>query len=194
MTASIVDSCHIAVENRQAGIPNDPCMSCHTLILSDSPELATERASYTREENPSNWNRVHEYADSFPSTLFGNKKGVGCESATEESIGALAMKGSPLLDQWMFGLPSQAEQFVRPRDAVWSWAGTLDAGIKPRYRHAFHADRAGFQLDQEYKIGHEPQLTDCYSLPPLTGAQDSYVLNLIQLTDKSGRGPRSRTA
>src|SRR4028118_1717663 len=74
--------CHTSVEKSySAGMPSThTCMSCHSQIWSDSPELQAVRASYTSGQ-PIRWNRVHD----MPDFVFFNhaihvKKGVACET------------------------------------------------------------------------------------------------------------------
>ncbi|MDF2439099.1 MAG: hypothetical protein JWN98_83, partial [Abditibacteriota bacterium] len=74
--------CHTSVEtSASAGMPpTHTCMSCHSQIWTDSPELQAVRASYTSGQ-PIRWNRVHD----MPDFVFFNhsihiKKGVSCET------------------------------------------------------------------------------------------------------------------
>jgi hypothetical protein len=76
--------CHTSVEKSySAGMPaTHTCMSCHSQIWSDSPELAPVRASYVS-GTPIAWNRVHDLPDFvyFQHSVHV-KKGVAAKPAT----------------------------------------------------------------------------------------------------------------
>src|SRR5471030_1368051 len=74
--------CHTSVEKSNfAGVPpTQTCMTCHSQIWSDSPNLEPVRQSW-RTGTPIVWTRVHD----LPDFVYFNhsihiKKGVGCVS------------------------------------------------------------------------------------------------------------------
>ena len=74
--------CHTSVENGAfAGIPpTETCMTCHSQIWTEAPNLEPVRASW-RENKPIEWNRVHD----LPDFVYFNHsihlaKGVGCQT------------------------------------------------------------------------------------------------------------------
>lgn len=159
--------CHTAVEkSTSAGIPDThTCMSCHSQIWSDSPELAPVRASYTSGQ-PINWNRVHDLPDFvyFNHSLHINS-GVGCESCHGRIDQApLAQKVHTFSMQWCLDCHRHPEKFLRPKEAVWTmgWKAA-DAGINPDTKKPYTQEELGSKLVKQYKIGHERQLTDCYT-------------------------------
>lgn len=115
--------CHTSVEKSfSAGMPpTHTCMSCHSQIWSDSPELQAVRASYLSGQ-PIRWNRVHD----MPDFVYFNhsihiKKGVGCETchgrADEKQ---LMFKSHTMTMSWCLECHRQPEKFLRPRDAVYT--------------------------------------------------------------------------
>ncbi len=136
--------CHTSVEKSfSAGMPSThTCMSCHSQIWSDSPELQVVRASYASGQ-PLRWNRVHD----MPDFVYFNhsihiKKGVGCETChgrVDEK--PLMFKSHSMTMSWCLDCHRQPEKFLRPREAVFTMgyvpgktttkaAGTM--GIEPK--------------------------------------------------------------
>jgi hypothetical protein len=126
--------CHTSVEKAaSAGMPSThTCMSCHSQIWSDSPELQAVRASYTSGQ-PIRWNRVHD----MPDFVYFNhaihvKKGVACETChgrMDEK--QLVWKSHTMTMSWCLDCHRNPEKFIRPRDAVfamgWKPTGELEA-------------------------------------------------------------------
>ena len=124
--------CHTSVEKgKSAGMPpTHTCMSCHSALWSDSPELQTVRASYISGQ-PIRWNRVHD----LPDFVYFNhsihvKKGVGCETChgrVDEK--PLIWKSHTMTMSWCLDCHRQPEKYLRPREAVWTmgWKPGMDA-------------------------------------------------------------------
>lgn len=150
--------CHVSVEKSSfAGMPDThTCMSCHSQIWSDSPELAPVRASYTSGQ-PLQWNRVHDLPDFvyFNHSIHVNK-GVGCEEChgrvdqfpLEQKVHTFSM-------QWCLDCHRHPEKHLRPKEDV------LVMGWKPP--SGVSREEMGKKLVKDYKILHPRQLTDCYT-------------------------------
>lgn len=145
--------CHTSVENSSfAGIPpTHTCMTCHSQIWVNSPMLAPVRESYqTGESIP--WVRVHDLPD---FVYFDHSihvvKGVGCETChgrVDEM--PLTWKTESLQMQWCLECHRQPENFIRPRDQVFTM------GWVPEENQV----ALGRMLVDEYNI-HIEQLSDC---------------------------------
>ena len=128
--------CHTSVEEGPfAGIPSThTCMSCHSQIWSDSPELETVRESYRTKESL-RWVRVHDLPDFvyFDHSIHVNK-GVGCDTCHGRvDQMPLMWKANSLYMEWCLDCHRQPEKYVRPRERVFdmSWqppANQLEAG------------------------------------------------------------------
>lgn len=163
--------CHTSVEkSAYAGMPpTHTCMSCHSQIWSDSPELAPVRASYVSGQ-PIQWNRVHD----MPDFVYFNhsmhiKKGVGCESCHGNMAAEpLAMKVNTMTMTWCLNCHRNPEAFLRPRSAIYAtdWHASDAAKlISPETGRPYPGNQAelGKQLSHEYRVLHPRQLTDCYT-------------------------------
>jgi hypothetical protein len=127
--------CHTSVEKgRSAGMPpTHTCMSCHSTLWSDSPELQTVRASYYSGQ-PIRWNRVHD----MPDFVYFNhsihvKKGVGCETChgrMDEK--PLVYKSHTMTMSWCLDCHRQPEKYLRPREAVFTmgWKPGMDVSAQ----------------------------------------------------------------
>jgi hypothetical protein len=121
--------CHTSVEKAaSAGMPSThTCMSCHSQIWSDSPELQAVRASYTSGQ-PIRWNRVHD----MPDFVYFNhsihvKKGVSCETChgrVDEK--QLMFKSHTMTMSWCLDCHREPEKYIRPREAVFSMGWKLN--------------------------------------------------------------------
>jgi hypothetical protein len=145
--------CHTSVEESNfAGIPpTETCMSCHSQILTDAPMLEPVRESF-RSGTPIQWNRVHD----LPDFVYFNhsihvKKGVGCETCHGRvDRMPLMWKQNTLQMEWCLECHRAPEQFIRPRDQVFTM-GYVPAGDQLEI---------GRKLVQEYHINVK-QLTNC---------------------------------
>jgi len=143
--------CHTSVETSSfAGIPpTKTCMNCHSQIWSNAPILEPVRASF-REDRPLRWIRVHD----LPDFVYFNhsihvKKGMGCETChgrVDEM--PLMLQENSLLMEWCLACHRAPEQFVRPRDQVFTMG----------YRPPVPQSVIGPQLVKEYGI---QSLTSC---------------------------------
>jgi hypothetical protein len=148
--------CHTSVEKSySAGMPSThTCMSCHSQIWSDSPELAPVRASYVS-NTPIAWNRVHDLPDFvyFQHSVHV-KKGVGCETCHGRiDQQPLVKKTNTMTMAWCLDCHRHPEKYIRPKEAVYKM------GYRPNEPQAV----IGKRLVKEYKIQHPRQLTDCYT-------------------------------
>jgi hypothetical protein len=143
--------CHTSVESSSfAGIPpTKTCMNCHSQIWANAPILEPVRASF-REDRPLRWIRVHD----LPDFVYFNhsihvKKGMGCETChgrVDEM--PLLLQENSLLMEWCLTCHRAPEQFVRPRDQVFTMG----------YRPPVPQSVLGPQLVKEYGI---QSLTSC---------------------------------
>ena len=147
--------CHSSVEkSANAGLPpTETCMTCHSKIWSDSPELAVVRESF-RTGRPIEWARVHD----LPDFVYFNhsihiRKGVGCVSCHGRvDKMPLMYKQNTLTMGWCLNCHRNPEMFVRPREHV------FDLAWQPE-----HLDQtaSGKKLVEEYHIMGKQQLTNC---------------------------------
>jgi len=143
--------CHTSVETSSfAGIPpTQTCMNCHSQLGVTSPILEPVRASL-REDRSLHWTRVHD----LPDFVYFNhsihvKKGVGCETCHGRvDQMPLMYQENSLQMEWCIGCHRAPEQFVRPREEVFTM------GYRPPVAQAV----LGPQLVREYAI---QSLTTC---------------------------------
>ncbi len=145
--------CHQTVETSAfAGMPpTHTCMSCHSQIWADSPMLEPVRASL-RTNTPLEWNRVHDLPDFvyFDHSIHVNK-GVACIMCHGRVDQMPLMRREKTLHmEWCLSCHRSPEQFVRPREAVFSMT----------WKPAEDQLTMGRRLVEEYKIR---KLTDCYT-------------------------------
>jgi hypothetical protein len=117
--------CHTSVEKSAfAGIPpTEICMTCHSQIWTDSPNLEPVRESF-RTGRPVVWERVHD----LPDFVFFNhsihlKKGVSCVSChgrIDEM--PITWKSKPLSMRWCLECHRNPEPNLRPREHLYDMA------------------------------------------------------------------------
>ena len=115
--------CHTSVEDSSfAGIPpTKTCMNCHGEIFSSSPFLAPVRDSFTS-GRPIEWTRVHD----LPDFVYFNHsihvaKGVGCTTCHGQvDRMPLIWQAQSLQMEWCVDCHRHPEQYVRPRESVFS--------------------------------------------------------------------------
>jgi len=143
--------CHTSVEESSfAGIPpTKTCMNCHSEIFASSPFLAPVRDSFTS-GRPIEWTRVHD----LPDFVYFNHsihvgKGVGCTTCHGQvDRMPLMWQEASLQMEWCLDCHRHPEQYVRPRDQVFS----VD------YQMPSDQEALGARLVAEYQI---QKLTDC---------------------------------
>jgi hypothetical protein len=143
--------CHTSVEDSSfAGIPpTKTCMNCHAEIFSNSPFLAPVRDSFTSGK-PIEWTRVHDLPDFvyFNHSIHVNK-GVGCTTCHGQVDRMPLMRQEASLQmEWCLDCHRNPEQYVRPREAVFS----VD------YQPPANQYELGARLVAEYRI---QKLTSC---------------------------------
>lgn len=117
--------CHSSVEEAPvAGVPpTETCMTCHSQIRVDSPQLAAVQASWDSGE-PIEWNRVHDLPDFvyFDHSAHVNQ-GVGCSSChgRVDQMGGM-WKNEPMTMGWCLECHRAPENHVRPRSEVFNMA------------------------------------------------------------------------
>jgi hypothetical protein len=145
--------CHTSVEkSRFAGLPStDICLTCHSQLFRDSPELAPLHES-ARTNTPIRWNRVHDLPDFvyFDHSIHINK-GVGCV-ACHGRVDQMPMtwRVAPLQMQWCLSCHRNAPEHVRPRDDVFRMQD-----IKPVSK------QETMLLNHLYQLQSTRRLTDC---------------------------------
>jgi hypothetical protein len=125
--------CHSSVEvSASAGIPpTQTCMTCHSQVRLDSPNLAPVRNSYAS-GTPIEWTRVHDLGDFvyFNHSIHVNK-GVGCSTCHGQvsQMGPAApgidqtapMKQvQPLTMGWCLNCHRAPEQYLRPQSEIFN--------------------------------------------------------------------------
>jgi hypothetical protein len=147
--------CHTTVEtSSDAGMPaTKTCMTCHSQIWTGSPMLEPVRASY-RDDRSLEWTRVNAVPDFvyFNHSIHVNK-GVGCTTC-HGPMGdmPLTWRANTLLMGWCLDCHRQPENFVRPRDQVFSIS----------YKPPSNQHELGLQLVKEYKIQSLTNCTTCH--------------------------------
>jgi ferredoxin len=147
--------CHTSVEQSSfAGMPpTETCMTCHSQIWNDSPMLAPVRESW-RTGQPLEWNRV----TNLPDFVYFNhsihvQKGVGCVTCHGQvDQMPLMRKAHAMQMAWCLSCHSEPEKFVRPREEVFNM----------QYQPPEDQLALGRKLVEEYHIGKDRKLTDCY--------------------------------
>jgi hypothetical protein len=155
--------CHTTVDkDRFANIPpTETCMTCHSQIWSDSPELKPVYDSY-RTGKPISWKRVHDMPDFvyFNHAIHINKgvSCVTCHGRVDQM--ALTTKVHTMSMSWCLDCHRHPEQYIRPKDKVfdlgWKPSDTLDENGMP-----YTQEKLGAKLVKEYKILPAEQLTNC---------------------------------
>ncbi len=147
--------CHTAVEtSSSAGMPpTQTCMTCHSQIWVNSPMLEPVRASY-RDDKSIQWIRVN----AVPDFVYFNHsihvaKGVGCVTC-HGPVGdmPLTWRANTLQMSWCLDCHNKPENFVRPREQVYS----------TRYAAPANQVEFGLQLVKEYKIQRLTNCTTCH--------------------------------
>ena len=145
--------CHISVEHGAfAGIPpTETCMTCHSQIWTEAPNLEPVRASW-RENKPIEWNKVHDLPDFvyFDHSIH-LAKGVGCQTCHGQvDQMPLMWKVNSLNMEWCIECHKNPEKFVRPKEQVFSMT----------YRTPKNQEELGAQLVADYNIQTQ-QLLNC---------------------------------
>lgn len=143
--------CHLSVEHSNtAGIPATKiCMNCHSEMWVGSRTLAPVRASW-RTDASIPWTRVHD----LPGYVYFNhsihvQKGFGCETCHGRvDTMPLTWQASPLTMEWCLNCHRNPEQYVRPKEQVFSMTWKPEGS----------QEELGRRLVREYHI---ESLTSC---------------------------------
>jgi len=143
--------CHTSVEtSNYASIPpTKTCMNCHSQIWNRSPMLEPVRASFRMGESIE-WTRVHDLPDFvyFNHSIHVNK-GVGCTTCHGQVDRMPLMRQEASLQmEWCLNCHRHPEDYVRPREAVFS----VD------YQPPANQSELGSRLVADYQI---QKLTSC---------------------------------
>ena len=143
--------CHTSVEESPfAGIPpTKTCMNCHAEIFANSPTLQPVRDSFEKGQ-AIEWTRVHDLPDfvHFDHSIHV-KKGVGCTTCHGPiDRMAIVSQEHSLQMEWCLDCHRNPEQYVRPRNAVFS----------TMYEPPADQIELGTRLVEEYQI---QKLTSC---------------------------------
>jgi hypothetical protein len=147
--------CHTSVEKSEfAGVPpTETCMTCHSQIWTEAPNLEPVRASWQNEE-PILWNRVHNLSGFvyFNHSAHINN-GVGCESCHGRVDNMpLTWKSNTLHMEWCLDCHRHPENHLRPLDEVTTMGYEVPEGMTQA--------QLGSQLVAEYGI-EVGRLDDC---------------------------------
>jgi hypothetical protein len=146
--------CHTSVDKSSfAGIPpTETCMTCHSQVWSDSPEIKPIHDSWTSGE-PIEWNRVHD----LPDFVYFNhsahvSKGVGCDSC-HGNVGQMPLvyKVTDLSMAWCLDCHRDPAQNLRPLEEVYN----------TNYEKPANQTELGKQLMAKYGVKPANQLTNC---------------------------------
>lgn len=146
--------CHNYVE--ESGYANVPatetCMSCHSVIRTNSPNLVRVRESWAT-NTPIKWNKVHD----LPDFVYFNHsihvaKGVGC-STCHGNIAEMPVvhKTKALYMGWCLDCHRDPSRYVRPKEEIYN----------TDWRPPENQAELGRELVQEYQIRGAYQLTNC---------------------------------
>ena len=123
--------CHTTVErSAYAGIPpTKTCMNCHSQIWADSPTLEPVRASF-RTDRSIAWIKVHDLPDfAYFNHSIHVQKGIGCVNCHGRVDRMnLTWQENSLQMEWCLNCHRQPEQYLRPREQVFSmdWKPPVD--------------------------------------------------------------------
>lgn len=139
--------CHYSVEKASyAAIPHtDLCMSCHTMVRSDSRKLTVLKANYEANK-PVPWVRVHllpDYAFFDHSVHVG--AGVGCASCHGKVDKMdVVYQVKPLSMSWCLNCHRDPNAHIRPKEQVTNmkWEGSAE-------QKKFQADLKSCLSDQK---------------------------------------------
>lgn len=117
--------CHTTVEtsNTASVPPTETCMTCHSQLRVDTPQLQAVVASW-ESGAPIAWNRVHD----MPDYVFFNhsahvNNGVGCSSCHGRVDQMAGMwKNEPMTMGWCLECHRAPEKFLRPASEVFNMA------------------------------------------------------------------------
>jgi hypothetical protein len=113
--------CHKgAFEGAHAGVPPTAvCMSCHSQVWTQSPELSAVRHSYFANE-PLHWQRVNRLPDFvFFDHSAHVSHGVGCVTCHGRvDLMPQVYAAAPLMMRWCLDCHRAPEQHLRPLDKI----------------------------------------------------------------------------
>lgn len=152
--------CHSSVE--VSNTPNIPptktCMTCHSQIRVDSPQLQPLFDSWGNNGDglPLEWKRVHDMPDFvyFDHSAHVNK-GVGCSTCHGEINKMEGIwKNEPMSMGWCLECHRNPDKFVRPKSEVFNMSYEM-----PTNQHEL-----GSELVEAYNINEErlPQCSTCH--------------------------------
>lgn len=148
--------CHNRIEESPyANIPaTETCMSCHSVVKTDSANLKPVRDSWET-NTPIQWNKVHD----LPDFVYFNHsihvaKGVGCSTCHGDvsQMGATgAWKVQGLFMGWCLNCHRNPEQFIRPQDQIYN----------TKWEAPENQIEVGLELKKLYGIRTASELTNC---------------------------------
>jgi hypothetical protein len=156
--------CHTSVEDSPfAGIPpTKTCMNCHQQIWVGSSMLEPIRESYRSGESIS-WERIHN----LPGFVYFDhsihvQKGVGCASCHGRvDQMPLVWQEHTLLMEWCLDCHRRPQDFVRPRDQVFSMTWKESDLTNPDTGSPFDQATLGAKLVQQLNIRPPDVITSC---------------------------------
>jgi len=133
--------CHAAVEHAAyAGLPpTETCMTCHTYVKTQSPNLALVRRSWETGE-PIRWNRVVNLPDFVYFHHAAHvAKGVGCAEC-HGRVDQMPVVYQPQAFTMKFCLDCHRhpEARLRPREEVFNMAYRPDPALGARLKALYH--------------------------------------------------------
>jgi hypothetical protein len=163
--------CHTSVEDSAfAGIPpTETCMQCHSIIWKESPKLAPVRESFKSGKSLI-WTRVHDLPDyAYFNHGIHVQKGIGCVTCHGRvDMMPLTWREHTLHMKWCLECHRRPEDFVRPRDQVFSmtWTpeemGTTQEELGPKLVKEYQIQTVPLDENGETMVDfHGNQLTNC---------------------------------
>lgn len=146
--------CHASVENSSFADlpPTETCMSCHSVIKTDSPLLQPVRDSW-KSGKPVQWVRVNRVPDYvyFDHHIHVNK-GIGCESCHGRVDQMQTdVKANTFYMAWCLQCHRDPSKFIRPKDQVYTMG----------YTPSENQSTLGARLVKEYNVMPPSQLMNC---------------------------------
>jgi hypothetical protein len=146
--------CHAGVDQSSFADlpPAETCMSCHSQVATNSPDLQPVRDSYNN-GTPIQWNRVNN----LPDYVYFNHqihidKGVGCETCH----GRMDQETTAVRAKYFY-MTTCTECHQNPAKYLRPQANIYDMGYKPSEDQSI----LGPKLVKEYNIMSPRQLTNC---------------------------------
>ena len=150
--------CHTFVDRSEhSNVPHtEVCMSCHSMVRADDPQLAAVKESYESGQ-PIPWVRVHETPDYvfFNHSVHVNR-GISCYSChTDVNNMSVVYHAQPLSMSWCLDCHRHPELHLRPdRRARYETVAQVLAAAQRKFRGLVEQQRGIDHLvDHAHRLG-----------------------------------------